>query len=129
MHSSLPLSPYPLLLPPLRRSVHITTTFSRPPAAAGGAGTAMRGIPSADSSDGRPTASTCSPSRAAATLMAELYRGATPRKPWVAATPCAHLWRAPLPSGILPGIHVLRIRVRDENCCAYVACDALESTS
>jgi hypothetical protein len=61
--------------------------------------------------------------------MAELYRGATPRKPWVAATPCAHLWRAPLPAGILPGIHVLRIRVRDENGGEHVARGVLEATA
>jgi hypothetical protein len=61
-------------------------------------------------------------------LMAELYRGATPRKSWVAATPSAHLWQAALPAGILPGIHVLRIRVRDEYGREHVARGVLEVT-
>jgi calcineurin-like phosphoesterase family protein len=55
-----------------------------------------------------------SPAAAADPLMCELYQGDTPRKAWVTATPCAHLWQAPLPAGLSPGAHVLLVRVSDE---------------
>jgi hypothetical protein len=47
-------------------------------------------------------------------LMSELFQGDTPRKSWVAATPCAHLWQAPLPAGLTPGAHVILVRAEDE---------------
>jgi hypothetical protein len=47
-------------------------------------------------------------------LMSELFQGDTPRKSWVAATPCAHLWQAPLPAGLAPGAHVILVRAEDE---------------
>jgi hypothetical protein len=47
-------------------------------------------------------------------LMCELFAGDTPRKSWVAATPCAHLWQAALPTGLASGAHVLLVRTRDE---------------
>jgi hypothetical protein len=46
--------------------------------------------------------------------MSELLTGDTPRKSWVAATPCAHLWQAALPAGLAPGVHVLLLRARAE---------------
>jgi C terminal of Calcineurin-like phosphoesterase/Calcineurin-like phosphoesterase len=47
-------------------------------------------------------------------LMRELFQGDTPRKSWVAATPCAHLWQAAIPKDLAPGAHVLLVRARDE---------------
>jgi calcineurin-like phosphoesterase family protein len=54
------------------------------------------------------------PTAMADPLMRELFQGDTPRKAWVAATPCAHLWQAPLPGGMAPGVHVLLLRVVDD---------------
>jgi hypothetical protein len=47
-------------------------------------------------------------------LTADMFSGSTPRKSWVTATPCAHLWQASLPAGLASGPHVLQVRVRDE---------------
>jgi hypothetical protein len=54
------------------------------------------------------------PASAPDPLMCELFAGETPRKSWVAATPCAHLWQAALPAGLATGAHVLLVRARDE---------------
>ena len=35
-------------------------------------------------------------------------------KPWVSATPSSHIWTAPLPAGLAPGVHQVRIRSLDE---------------
>jgi hypothetical protein len=63
-------------------------------------------------------------------LMSELLSGDTPRKgEWVAATPCAHLWQAPLPSGFAPGAHVLQIRAIDEYGREHLARTVVEVTA
>jgi hypothetical protein len=62
-------------------------------------------------------------------LIAELLSGDTPRKAGVAATACAHLWQAPLPSGLAPGAHVLQIRATDEYGRAHTARTVLEVTA
>jgi calcineurin-like phosphoesterase family protein len=62
-------------------------------------------------------------------LMRELFQGDTPRKAWVAATPCAHLWQAPLPKGLEPGAHVLIVRARDEYGREHTARAVVEVTS
>jgi hypothetical protein len=61
--------------------------------------------------------------------MRELFQGDTPRKAWVAATPCAHLWQAPLPKGLEPGAHVLIVRARDEYGREHTARAVVEVTS
>ncbi|HEY1243493.1 MAG TPA: calcineurin-like phosphoesterase C-terminal domain-containing protein [Hyphomicrobiaceae bacterium] len=63
---------------------------------------------------GRPERVAMAPASAPDPLMCELFAGDAPRKSWVAATPCAHLWEAALPAGLTPGAHVLLIRARDE---------------
>jgi hypothetical protein len=62
-------------------------------------------------------------------LMAELFCGATPRKAWVAATPCAHLWQCALPDGLAPGAHVLLVRSIDEYGRTHTARALLEVTA
>jgi hypothetical protein len=61
-------------------------------------------------------------------LMRELFTGDTPRKAWVAATPCAHLWQAALPAGLDPGAHVLVVHARDEYGREHLARTVLEVT-
>jgi hypothetical protein len=61
-------------------------------------------------------------------LMAELLSGDTPRKAWVTATPCAHLWQAALPAALAPGAHVLEVRAVDEYGRAHVTRTVLEVT-
>jgi calcineurin-like phosphoesterase family protein len=63
---------------------------------------------------GRPERTPMVPATAPDPLMSELYQGDTPRKAWVAATPCAHLWQAPLPRGLTPGAYLLLVRACDE---------------
>lgn len=63
---------------------------------------------------GRPERTPMVPAAMADPLMRELFQGDTPRKDWVAATPCAHLWQAPLPGGLGAGAHVLLVRGWDE---------------
>jgi len=36
-------------------------------------------------------------------------------KPWVSATPSSHIWTAPLPRGLGPGVHRIRVRSLDEH--------------
>jgi hypothetical protein len=62
-------------------------------------------------------------------LMAELLAGDTPRKGWVTATPCAHLWQAALPAGLAPGAHVLEVRAVDEYGREHLARTVLEVTA
>ena len=62
-------------------------------------------------------------------LMAELLAGDTPRKAWVTATPCAHLWQAALPAGLAPGAHVLQVRAVDEYGREHIARTVLEVTA
>jgi hypothetical protein len=61
-------------------------------------------------------------------LMCELFAGDTPRKSWVAATPCAHLWQAALPAGLPPGAHVLLVHACDEYGREHVVRTVLEVT-
>jgi C terminal of Calcineurin-like phosphoesterase len=61
-------------------------------------------------------------------LMRELFQGDTPRKAWVTATPCAHLWQAPVPRDLAPGAHVLLIRARDEYGREHAARTVIEVT-
>ena len=61
-------------------------------------------------------------------LMRELFQGDTPRKAWVAATPCAHLWQAPLPNGLGAGAHLLLVRARDEYGREHTARTVIEVT-
>jgi hypothetical protein len=63
---------------------------------------------------GRPERVAMAPASAPDPLMCELFAGDMPRKSWVAATPCAHLWQAALPPGLAAGAHVLLVRARDE---------------
>ena len=35
-------------------------------------------------------------------------------KPWFEAAPCSHLWSAPLPPDLVPGIHRVTVRARDQ---------------
>jgi hypothetical protein len=81
---------------------------------------------------GRPerTATTVDMTRTARTdpLMSALFAGDTPRKSWVEATPCAHLWQAPLPPGLGPGAHALVVRARDEYGREHLARTVLEVT-
>jgi hypothetical protein len=62
-------------------------------------------------------------------LMAELLSGDMPRKAGVAATPCAHLWQAPIPSRLAPGAHVLEVRAIDEYGRKHLARRVLEVTA
>lgn len=77
---------------------------------------------------GRPGRIAMVPAAMPDPLMCELFRGDTPRKAWVAATPCAHLWQAPLPAGLGPGAHVLLVRAQDEYGREHVARTVLEVT-
>jgi hypothetical protein len=61
-------------------------------------------------------------------LIRELFQGDTPRKDWVAPTPCSHLWQAALPAGLGPGAHVLIVRARDEYGREHLARTVLEVT-
>lgn len=61
-------------------------------------------------------------------LIAELFQGDTPRKSWVEATPSSHLWHAPLPRDLGPGVHVLLVRARDEYGREHLARTLLEVT-
>jgi hypothetical protein len=60
--------------------------------------------------------------------MRELFQGDTPRKAWVAATPCDHLWQAPLPKGLTAGAHLLLICARDEYGREHTARTVIEVT-
>jgi len=60
--------------------------------------------------------------------MRELFQGDTPRKAWVAATPCDHLWQASLPKGLSPGAHLLLVRDRDEYGREHTARTVIEVT-
>ena len=55
--------------------------------------------------------------------------GDTPRKAWVAATPCAHLWQAALPASLAPGVQVLQVRAIDEYGREHLARTGLEVTA
>lgn len=79
-------------------------------------------------SAGRCGQLTMSPAAIPDPLMAELLSGDTPRKAWVTATPCAHLWQAALPPGLVPGAHVLEIRAVDEYGRAHLSRTVLEVT-
>ena len=61
-------------------------------------------------------------------LMRELFQGDTPRKAWVAATPCAHLWQAALPTALAPGAHVLLVRAVDDYGREHTARTVIEVT-
>ncbi|HEY7548198.1 MAG TPA: calcineurin-like phosphoesterase C-terminal domain-containing protein [Hyphomicrobiaceae bacterium] len=75
---------------------------------------------------GRPERVAMAPASAPDPLMRELFAGPTPRKSWVAATPCAHLWQAALPAGLAAGAHVLHVRARDEYGREHTAIAVLE---
>jgi hypothetical protein len=62
-------------------------------------------------------------------LMAELFQGDTPRKSWVAATTCAHLWQTSLPANLAPGAHILQVRAIDEYGREHLARTVLEVTA
>jgi hypothetical protein len=62
-------------------------------------------------------------------LSADLFRGPAPRKAWVAATPCAHLWQCALPQDLAPGAHTLLVRSIDEYGRAHTARALLEVTA
>ena len=62
-------------------------------------------------------------------LIAELFQGDTPRKPWVAATTCSHLWQAALPAGLAPGAHVLQVPAVDEYGRGHLARSVVEVTA
>jgi hypothetical protein len=47
-------------------------------------------------------------------LIIELFTGDAPRKAWVQAVACSHIWRAALPRELGPGAHVLLVRAWDE---------------
>jgi hypothetical protein len=36
------------------------------------------------------------------------------QKPWVRAVPSSHVWKAPLPAGLQPGVHCVTIKAADE---------------
>ena len=63
---------------------------------------------------GRPERVAMAPVAAPDPWVGELFQGDTPRKPWVRATPCAHLWQAPMRAGLGGGAHVLLVRAIDE---------------
>jgi hypothetical protein len=45
----------------------------------------------------------------------ELYqREADSMKPWVEVEPTSHIWEAPLPDGLGPGVHTISVRATDE---------------
>ena len=47
--------------------------------------------------------------------IAQLFaRSAPTQKPWVQAVPSSHVWTAPLPVGLEPGAHRVRVRAIDE---------------
>jgi calcineurin-like phosphoesterase family protein len=77
---------------------------------------------------GRPERLAMAPVAAPDPLMSELFQGDTPRKPWVAATPCAHLWEAPVPAGLSDGAHALLVRAIDEYGREHLARTVLEVT-
>ncbi|MBO0763514.1 MAG: calcineurin-like phosphoesterase family protein [Hyphomicrobiaceae bacterium] len=77
---------------------------------------------------GRPERVAMAPATAPDPLVSELFAGDSPRKSWVAATPCAHLWQAALPAGLVPGAHVLLVRARDEYGREHTARAVLELT-
>jgi C terminal of Calcineurin-like phosphoesterase/Calcineurin-like phosphoesterase len=68
------------------------------------------------------------PAAAPDPLMCELFQGDAPRKPWVAATSCAHLWQAPIPKDLATGAHVILIRARDEYGREHTARTVIEVT-
>jgi hypothetical protein len=48
-------------------------------------------------------------------LVAELFaREPQLQKPWVMAVACPHIWTAPLPAGLQPGVHRIAVRAADE---------------
>jgi hypothetical protein len=48
-------------------------------------------------------------------LVAELFaREPQLQKPWVTAVACPHIWTAPLPAGLQPGVHRIAVRAADE---------------
>ena len=62
-------------------------------------------------------------------LMVDLFRDPTPRKSWVSATPCAHLWQTSLPPDLGSGPHVLRVRAVDEYGRKHAAHTVIEVTA
>jgi hypothetical protein len=77
---------------------------------------------------GRPERLAMAPAAIPDPLIRELFQGDTPRKDWVAPTPCSHLWQAALPGGLGPGAHVLIVRARDEYGREHLARTVLEVT-
>ena len=61
-------------------------------------------------------------------LMLELFKGDAPRKEWVQAVRCSHIWQGELPRTLRPGAHVLAVRAWDEYGRAHVARAVLEVT-
>ena len=59
--------------------------------------------------------------------IAQLFaRSAPTQKPWVQAVPSSHVWTAPLPVGLEPGAHRVRVRAIDEYGREHVAHTLLE---
>ena len=45
----------------------------------------------------------------------ELFQRASDTfKPWIEARPCTHLWAAPLPEDLRPGVHTITVRATDD---------------
>ena len=61
-------------------------------------------------------------------LMVDLFKGEAPRKSWVQAVACSHIWQGALPPTLRPGAHVLVVRAWDEYGRAHVAKAVLEVT-
>lgn len=61
-------------------------------------------------------------------LMLELFKRDAPRKEWVQAVRCSHIWQGELPRTLRPGAHVLAVRAWDEYGRAHVARAVLEVT-
>ncbi len=61
-------------------------------------------------------------------LMLELFNGEAPRKAWVQAVPCSHIWQGALPLGLAPGAHALVVRAWDEYGRPHVARAVIEVT-
>jgi hypothetical protein len=59
-------------------------------------------------------------------LMLELFKGDAPRKAWVRAVACSHIWQGALPGTLEPGAHVLVVRAWDEYGRSHVARAVLE---
>jgi hypothetical protein len=63
-------------------------------------------------------------------LVAELFaRQPRLQKPWVKPVAASHIWTAPLPAGLPPGVHRLNVRATDEYGCDLAATLILEVTA